>query len=225
MEAWNSELVDKLSVYDSLAVVLKAVANGRRLELIEVLAQGEHSVETLSRMTGMGVTTVSAGLQTLKQAGLVRTRKERTTVHYRLAGNDVVDLYLAAKKVGLLRSPELRDMLLIYLGQASASSAFVPLIHPSAVTSTMTVVDVRPAVEFDAGHFPGSISIPLDELEDRRSEISVDAEVVVYCRGEFCRMAREAAAWMREQGIDAKAMDEGVIEWRASEGARLDQTA
>ncbi|WP_029947739.1 metalloregulator ArsR/SmtB family transcription factor [Leifsonia aquatica] len=225
MDAWNTEVVDKLAVYDSLAVVMKAVANGRRLELIEVLAQGEHSVEVLSRMTGMGLTTVSAGLQILKQAGLVRTRREGTTVHYRLAGTDVIDLYLAAKRVGLLRLPELRDTLAAYMDQAAPSASSVPLIDPAAVTSTMTVVDVRPLEEFEAGHFPGAMSIPLAELEDRGAEVPTDAEVVVYCRGEFCRMAREAAAWMRDRGINAKAMDEGVIEWRASEEGCLDQTA
>ncbi|MGL3808106.1 metalloregulator ArsR/SmtB family transcription factor [Paeniglutamicibacter sp. R2-26] len=224
MDAWNNDTVDKLEVYDALANVVKAMANGRRLELVEVLAQGEHSVDALSRMTGMGMTTVSAGLQTMKQAGLVKTRRAGTTIHYRLAGPEVVDLYLAAKRVGLLRSPELRDRLTEYMGQVPGDRT-VPLIDPAAVTSRMTVVDVRPALEFEAGHFPGALSIPVDELPARFREIPEGAEVVLYCRGEFCRMAREAAAWLRDQGIDAKAMDEGVIEWRASKEDRLDQSA
>ncbi|MBB5823676.1 rhodanese-related sulfurtransferase/DNA-binding transcriptional ArsR family regulator [Streptosporangium becharense] len=214
-------------VSDELATVVKAMANGRRLEVIEMLAQGEHSVEALSRMLGMGVTTTSAHLQTLKQAGLVTTRRERTTVFYRLAGDDVAELYLAAKRVGLRRSAKLREAVVSYLGQADVpgqadAARPAPVVDPAAVTPQMTVIDVRPREEFEAGHFPGAVSLPLSELEERFGEIPADAEVVVYCRGEFCRMAREAAAWLREQGVDAKAMDEGVIEWRGTKEVELD---
>lgn len=214
---------DKLSVYDALADVVKALGNARRLELIELLAQGEHSVEALARMSGMGLTTVSAGLQTLKQAGLVKTRRERTTIHYRLAGADVTELYLAAKRVGLLRYPQLRLALEGYMGQAPAGAG-VPLIDPAAVTAEMTVIDVRPRIEYEAGHFPGAVSIPLDELRDRHTEVPT-SDVVIYCRGEFCRMAREAAAFLRDRGVDAAAMDEGVIEWRARGDYDLDEIA
>ncbi|MEV0945535.1 metalloregulator ArsR/SmtB family transcription factor [Rhodococcus sp. NPDC049939] len=206
-------------MFESLAKVVKAMANGRRLELIELLAQGEHSVEALARMSGMGMTTVSAHLQTMKQTGLVRTRRERTTIYYRLAGDEVAELYLAAKRVGLQRYPDLRQSLVEYM--EPVGGPYTLTIDRSAVTSEMTVVDVRPREEFDAGHFPGAISIPLDELEDRFGEIPVGAEVVLYCRGEFCRLAREAARWLCDRGIDAKAMDEGVIEWRGTKEVDL----
>ncbi|CAN5224934.1 metalloregulator ArsR/SmtB family transcription factor [soil metagenome] len=215
--------MDKLAVYDALADVVKAMGNARRLELIELLAQGEHPVDSLSRLSGMGVTTVSAGLQILKQAGLVKTRRERTTVFYRLAGADVAELYVAAKRVGLKRYPELRESLSEYMGQAPAGSD-VPLIDPAAVTSVMTVIDVRPRIEFDAGHFPGAVSIPLEELPERHEEVPASG-VVVYCRGEFCRMAREAAAFLRHHGVDAVAMYEGVIEWRATQEYDLNDIA
>jgi rhodanese-related sulfurtransferase/DNA-binding transcriptional ArsR family regulator len=220
----TGNMVGKAEVLDSLAGVLKALANGRRLELVELLAQGEHSVDTLARMSGMAVTTTSAHLQTLKQAGLVRTRRQRTTVFYRLAGDDVAELYVAAKRVGLLHSPALRSVLGEYMGQVDAACE-APTIDPAAVTSNMTVIDVRPLQEYDAGHFPGSISIPLAELEQRYIEIPGGAPVVVYCRGEFCRLAREAAQWLRDRGIDAMAMDEGVIEWRATRTVDLDAIA
>ncbi|MDV2476137.1 metalloregulator ArsR/SmtB family transcription factor [Rhodococcus zopfii] len=219
MEPGNSEEMDKSSVFEALAKVVKAVANGRRLELIELLAQGEHAVDALARMSGMGVTTTSAHLQTMKQAGLVKTRRERTTIYYRLAGDDVAELYLAAKRVGLQRYPVLRQSLVEYMGEADGSCT--PTIDPSAVTSDMTVVDVRPRAEFDAGHFPGAVSIPLAELEARFHEIPPGAEVVLYCRGELCRLARDAARWLCERGVDAKAMDEGVVEWRASKEVDL----
>ncbi len=221
MDSWNRVGLEKPAVFDALAEVVKAIANGRRLEVVELLAQGEHSVEVLARMSGMGVTTVSAHLQTLRRAGLVQARRERSTVFYRLAGDDVAELFLAAKKVGLLRSAELREVLSSYLAEADGGGPGL-VIAPAAVTEGMTVLDVRPREEFDAGHFPGAVSVPLAELADRYTEISSSAEVVVYCRGEFCRLAREAAQWLRDRGVDAKATDEGVIEWRATKGVSLD---
>ena len=221
MESWNSDdsELNKASVFDSLATVVKALANGRRLGLVELMAQGEHSVEALSRMSGMAVTTTSAHLQTLKRAGLVKIRRERTIIYYRLAGDDVAELYVAAKRVGLHRSAELRDTLMAYMQHPCAAG---PTIDPAAITSDMTVVDVRPREEFEAGRFPGAVSIPLAELPDRFSEVPAAGQVVVYCRGEFCRMGREAAAWLCDRGIDAKAMDEGVVEWRVSKDVALD---
>lgn len=221
MEQWSSRKSSRAAVFDALSGIVKAIANGRRLELIELLAQGEHSVEALARLSGLETTTASAHLQTLKRAGLVRTRRQRTTIYYRLAGDDVAELYLAAKRVGLLRSPELRETAGSYLGHGDGAEP-VPLVAPAAVTSRMTVIDVRPKDEFDAGHFPRAISLPLDELPGRVTEIPEGAEVVVYCRGEFCRMARDAARWLRRRGIDASAMDEGVIEWRATKEVGLD---
>lgn len=221
MDPGNIGSADKASVFESLATVVKALANGRRLELVELLAQGEHSVDALARMSGMGVTTVSGHLQTLKQAGLVGTRRERTTIFYRLAGDDVAELFLAAKRVGLRRYPELRQTLVEYMEQADGGRT-IPSIDPSAVTSEMTVVDVRPREEFDAGHFPGAVSIPLAELPDRYRELPDGAEVVVYCRGEICSLAREAVRWLSDHGVDAKAIAEGVVEWRVSKEVDLD---
>lgn len=219
MDAWNSGTVGKADVFDSFADIVKAVANGRRLELLELMAQGEHTVDEMARATGAAVTTTSAHLQTLKRAGLVATRRAGTSIHYRLAGDDVAELYTAAKRVALARSPRLRESLASYL-DGSCSPA--PLIDPAAVTAEMVVIDVRPREEYDAGHFPSAVSMPQAELEDRYVEIPDGARVVVYCRGELCRMARQAAAWLRGRGIDAAAMDEGVVEWRASKEADLE---
>ncbi|WP_198684071.1 metalloregulator ArsR/SmtB family transcription factor [Brachybacterium sp. YJGR34] len=205
--------MSKESVVEVFAEAVKAIANGRRLELMELMAQGEHAVEALARQTGMATTTTSAHLQTLHRAGLVVRRRERTTIYYRLSGDDVAELYTAAKRVALNRYPRLREALDAYMGEPRAQG---PVIDPAAVTSQMVVIDVRPAEEYDAGHFPGSVSFPLAELEDRIDELPEDREIVVYCRGELCRLAREAAVLLRAHGLDAKAMDEGVVEWRAS---------
>ncbi|WP_102160372.1 ArsR/SmtB family transcription factor [Zhihengliuella halotolerans] len=216
MNAWNSGTAEKADVFDSFAEIVKAVANGRRLELLELMAQGEHAVDELARATGAAFTTTSAHLQTLKRAGLVATRREGNSIRYRLAGDDVAELYTAAKRVALARSPRLREALESYLGPVQPAA-----VDPAAVTAEMFVLDVRPREEYDAGHFVSAVSIPLAELEDRYREIPDGARVVVYCRGELCRMAREAAAWLRERGIDAAAMVGGVVEWRASPEVRL----
>ncbi|MEV4126936.1 metalloregulator ArsR/SmtB family transcription factor [Nocardia sp. NPDC049707] len=216
MESSNS---GKAMVFDAFANVVKAMSSGRRLELIELLAQGEHSVDALARMTGITVTTVSSNLQTLKHAGLVATRRAGTTIYYRLTDDDVAELYVAAKKVALRHSPGLREAVNTYMAAADPRgvAAGVPVM-----TEGMTVVDVRPRIEFEAGHVPGAISIPLDELPDRYQAIPAGTGVLIYCRGEFCRLAREAAAWLCERGIEATAMDEGIMEWRVSGEVALD---
>lgn len=226
MESGNSgsagEGPTKQEVFDHLATVAKALSSGRRLELLEVIAQGEHTVEELSRMTGLALTTTSNNLQTLRRAGLVATRRDGTSIHYRLAGTDVLELYLAVKSVALRRYPALADAMQGYMGAPRVQG---PSIDPALVTEEMYVIDVRPPQEFAAGHFPGAVNIPRDQVEARQAEIPRDCEVVMYCRGQMCRMAREAAATLRGYGIDAKAMDEGVTEWRAAEEFELDHAS
>lgn len=128
---------------------------------------------------------------------------------------------MTAKRAGLRRDPRLRDTVGEYL-RGGDNGGCGPSIAPAAVTSERTVIDVRPRPEFDAGHFPGAMSIPMAELQQRHEQIPPGAEVVVYCRGELCRLAREAAAWLRSRGVDAKAMDKGVLKWRVSKDISLD---
>lgn len=222
MNTWNYGELERREVFDHFAEVVKAMGNGRRLELLETLAQGEHSVEVLARKTGLAVTTASNNLQTLKRVGLVETRREGTSIYYRLAGNDVLELFVAAKRVAMHRYPALVDSVDAYLGGASEQGIS---IDPAEVTEDMFVLDVRPQPEYDAAHFPGAVSIPMDEFEGRIDEIPRDKHVVVYCRGEFCKYAREVAKKLRELGVSAQAMTEGVIEWQASKEIRLDHTA
>ncbi|SDS20039.1 Rhodanese-related sulfurtransferase [Brevibacterium siliguriense] len=218
MDAWNRQLPERSTVFEVFAEAVKAIANGRRLELMELMAQGEHSVEELARLTGMAMTTTSAHLQTLNRAGLVSKRRERTTINYKLSGDDVAQLYTAAKRVALSRYPRLRDALDDYMGRPDGG---VPVIAPAEVTSSMYIIDVRPLDEYQEGHFPGAVSVPLDQLIDRIDEIPKDKEIAVYCRGELCRLATEAAALLRDYEIEAMAMAEGIVEWRADKKVDL----
>lgn len=200
--------------YDQLARIAKAMANGHRLALLELMAQGEQAVQTLARAAGLEVTSASSHLQILKAAGLVRTRREGTTIFHRLAGLDVARLFVSMKEVGAAHLPEL---------DRRAGIEFSDDLAARMSSGAVVVLDVRPSGEYAAGHLPGAVSIPLDELPARVDELPSDAHVVVYCRGELCAMARDAAAALRERGRRASAMDEGVLEWRAS-GVSLDRT-
>lgn len=215
----------KLEVYDQLSRVASAMANGKRLHLLELLAQSERSVELLARDAGLGLTSVSSHLQILRGAGLVRTRRDGTAIYYRLAGPEVADLFVTMKSVGLKRVPALRAAMTEYLA-GDASETDSPTVGLSQVTDTdVVMLDVRPRHEYDAGHYPGAASIPLSELAARIGEVPSGRQVVVYCRGELCKLAGDAARMLRAAGIDAAAMDEGILEWRASSEVVLDAPA
>lgn len=207
--------------YAHVARIGKAIGNGNRLELLELMAQAEQSVEDMARMAGMGVTSVSSHLQVLKNAGLVRTRRDGVRIYYRLAGPEVAALFVSMKDVAAQFLPALKRA--ESATEAGSSCEAVPLIRTVDETRDAFMLDVRPAHEYLAGHYPGAVSIPLDDLVARMDEVPRDRRVIVYCRGEFCLLARDAARLMRTQGIDAWAMDEGVLEWRA--GGSVDLTA
>lgn len=213
--------ISRTELFDTLADVIKAMANGKRLGLLEILAQGEYSVDELATLSSLGITSTSAHLQILKQAGLVRTRREGNSIFYRIASDDVALLFDVAKSVGINHHPEVREQLDEYMQQIAAEQP-VELVDALDVTPNMLVIDVRPTHEYEAAHFPGSISLPLENLEQRFKEIPADADIVLYCRGEFCRKAREAAAWLRDRGYQARAMDEGMLEWRANREIYVD---
>lgn len=219
IQPWNTAGVRKQDVFDDLTDVVRAIGSGRRFELVEMLAQDQHSVESLATNCNMATTTTSNNLQILKHNGLVATRRAGTTIFYQLAGEDVLELFLAAKRVALRCNATLRHSLETFLGSPSAQG---PTIDASLVTDHMLVVDVRPRDEYEAGHFPGAISIPMDQLPERYDELPRDRQVVVYCRGELCRLAREAAVTLRGYALDAIAMDDGIAEWRVGQEITLD---
>lgn len=205
------------SLFDELGVVGKAFASPRRLELVDLLAQGERTVDALARTAGMGVTTVSAHLQVLKLANLVSTRREGTRVHYRLAGDDVAALYDALRTVGRHRSADVERALAAYLDVPGSGE--VGLVTRDDLAAALDersadVIDVRPVEEFLAGHVPGARSVPLEELATAVDDLRARGPVIAYCRGAFCVMAHDAVRLLAAAGIDARRLEDGMLEWR-----------
>ncbi|MDO9494693.1 MAG: metalloregulator ArsR/SmtB family transcription factor [Nocardioides sp.] len=208
--------VRRTRVFDELAVVGKAFGSAKRLELVDLLAQGERTVDGLARAAGMGVTTVSAHLQVLKLANLVRTRREGTKVHYRLAGDDIAGLYDAMRSVARERSADVGQALDAYLNLPG--SAEVGLVSREELSRLLggeiTLLDVRPEEEFAAGHIPGARSVPLGSLIASAAELRDAPEVVAYCRGSFCVMAHDAVRLLGAEGVEARRLEDGMLEWR-----------
>ena len=205
----------KRALFEQLARVPKAVAHPARLELLDLLAQGERSVDELARVTGNGMTTVSAQLQDLRGAHLVDTRREGTRIYYRLAGDDVVRFIAALQAVAENRLAEVPVAARRFLGDDSEVEAIDrDELRRRVVAGEVVVVDVRPTLEYEAGHIPGARSIPLDELDARLGELPADLEVVAYCRGPYCALAYEAVRRVRHHGRRARRLTDGMPEWR-----------
>lgn len=205
--------VSKPMVFEQIARVGKALGHGTRLELLELLSQSERTVDSLARTAGLGVTTASAHLQTLKQAGLVATRKAGTRVYYRLAGEDVARLYAMLRDVATAHLADVATAVTALLGDDVARVTRDQLLA-RAERGEVTVVDVRPTVEYDGGHIPGAVNIPLDELPERLAELPSDTEVVAYCRDAHCVLAPAAVRLLTERGHPAYQLVDGMLEWR-----------
>ena len=205
----------KRALFEQLARIPKAVAHPARLELVDLLAEGERSVDELARVTGNGMTTVSAQLQELRRAQLVDTRREGTRIYYRLAGDDVVGFIAALRAVAANRIAEVPPAARRYLGDDTNVEAIDrDELRRRAVAGEIIVVDVRPTLEYEAGHIPGARSIPLDELDARLGELPADMEIVAYCRGPYCAFAHEAVRRLHHHGHRARRLTDGFPEWR-----------
>ncbi|MBT1003990.1 ArsR family transcriptional regulator [Paenarthrobacter sp. DKR-5] len=208
----------KSELFEEFARVGKAMANGKRLELLDLLAQGERSVETLAAAAGLGLSTASAHLQTLRQAGLVTTRRDGNRIHYDLAGPDVLALYSLLRTVARERVAGVEPKRAAYLGLEGPRAAEEEVAREDLLArsraGTVTVLDVRPGEEYRSAHIPGALSIPLDELSGRLNELPEGAEVVAYCRGAYCVLAYEAIDLLRADGRPARRLSEGMLEWR-----------
>jgi rhodanese-related sulfurtransferase/DNA-binding transcriptional ArsR family regulator len=206
----------KNALFDQFARVGKALASGKRLELLDLIAQGERTVDALAKSAELGLTTASAHLQTLKQANLVVTRREGTKIFYRLAGDDVAALFALLRTVADDRLPDVRTAREAYLGDDTDAVSREELLE-RVRSGRATVIDVRPAEEYAAGHIPGAVSVPLDELADRLAELPADQEVVAYCRGAYCVLSHDAVRLLTAQGRTARRLADGMLEWRLAE--------
>lgn len=207
----------KAELFEQFAQVGKAVGNAKRLEMLDVLVQGERSVEALAQAVGLKLTTASAHLQAMRHGGLVRSRKEGTRIFYRLAGESVARLFVALRQVASEHLAETERAAHAYLGEDELEPVGRDDLLTRLRDGDLALIDVRPRTEFEAGHIDGAVSVPLEELIDRVSELPADLEVVAYCRGEYCVLAYEAVALLRERGRQARRMSGGMLEWRVEE--------
>jgi len=203
----------KTALFEQFARVGKALGSGKRLELLDLLAQSERTVEALARTAELGMTTASAHLQTLKQANLVATRREGTKIYYRLAGADVAALYALVRTVASEHLPDVEAARATYLGPDTDQVTREELLRRVRSGQT-TVIDVRPSEEYTAGHIPGAVSIPLEQLPERLAELPADQEVIAYCRGAYCVLAHDAVRLLTTQGRAARRLADGMLEWR-----------
>jgi rhodanese-related sulfurtransferase/predicted transcriptional regulator len=206
----------KQALFESIAVMGKAFASPRRLELLDLLAQGPRTVDQLSRASKQSVANASQHLQALHAAGLVTREREGTRVRYELGGDDVLRLWLALRDTSAERLAEVERSARDYLGEEVEAVDREELLGRLR-RGDAVLVDVRPAEEFESGHIPGARSIPLRELEKRMDELPAGAEVVAYCRGPFCVMANEAVHRLRAAGRSARRLEEGWPEWHLRE--------
>ena len=208
----------KTALFDEFGRVGKALASGRRIELLDVLANGERSVEGLAHQTGLSVANTSQHLQLLRQAGLVSTRRDGTSVLYRLAAPEVFELWRNLRTLAAARLAEVERLAAAYLG---ARDELEPVTREELARrlregDSLVVVDVRPAEEHQASHIPGAVSVPVDELHRRLAELPTDREIVAYCRGPYCAYAHTAVATLRAEGFQARRLEDGLPEWQAA---------
>jgi len=207
------EAKDRL--YEAFARTAKAASHPRRVELLELMAQGERTVEALARATGMGVTNTSAHLQVLARSRLVATRKDGTKVFYRLAGDDVAAFMVALRDLARSRLAEVEQVVRDYF---AARDALEPVRREDLLTRAsegkVVILDVRPAEEFAAGHIPGALSVPLGQLDAALARLPKRAEIVAYCRGPYCVLAPQAVERLRARGFRARRLADGLPEWR-----------
>lgn len=204
-------------LYEHVARIGKATSSPKRLELLELLAQGEKSVEAMAEELSIEVKLASAHLKVLREARLVASRKEGKFVHYRLSGPDVAALWVSMREVAQEHLVELRVALdQIASAPDKLASVSRKQLMDQARRGEIVVIDVRPRAEFDQAHLPYARSMPLDEIAQRIAELPSDVEIVAYCRGPFCLFSEEAAQLLQAKGHKVSKLLDGVAEWQSS---------
>ncbi len=210
--------VAKNALFDGFADVAKALGNGRRVELVDVLAQGERHVEELAGEIGQSVANTSHHLQVLAAPGLVTTRRDGNRIYYRLASADVEQLWTALRSVARTHLDDLEELAADYLGNRTRLEE----ISRDELTrrlddGNLIIIDVRPEVEYAAGHIRGARSVPIDQLPDIVRALPIDVEVVAYCRGPYCVFADDAVRLLRRHRRQARRLQDGFPEWRTAQ--------
>ena len=206
----------KDALFEAIALMGKAFASPRRLELLDLLAQAPRNVDELARASGQSTANTSQHLQALHAAGMVTRARQGTSVRYALAGDQALALWLALRDASVSQLAEVERAARDYLGDdvdAVGRDELVARLRRGDVV----LVDVRPSEEFEAGHIEGARSIPIDELEDRLAELPPDREVVAYCRGPFCAYAHDAVRLLQASGRPARRLEQGWPEWQLAE--------
>jgi rhodanese-related sulfurtransferase len=205
----------KMAMYAQFARVGKALANPARLELLDLLAQGERSVEDLAEAARMKVSNTSAQLRTLASAGLVSSRRDGVRIYYRLADENVSGFVRTVQDFAAPRLAEAERAAHQYLGDVAALE---PVARDELLRRLqdghVLVLDVRPEVEYAAGHIPGAVSMPHDQLAARLAELPENTDIVAYCRGRYCVFAPDAVRLLRERGFSARPLEGGMPDWR-----------
>jgi len=207
----------KYRLFEQFAQVAKALSHPHKLELLELLAQGERSVEALAKVAGLTVANTSRHLQQLRRAGLITSRKEGLYVFYRVAGDDVIDLLRGLRRTGQRHISDVNDVIVGFFNDRDSLEAVSrrELLQRSK-DGLVTVLDVRPTEEYENGHIPGALNVPLDEIEQHLANLPKEQDVIAYCRGEYCVLAFEAVAALRKKGFSARRLEEGYPEWKAA---------
>jgi len=207
--------VAKDALFDGFADIAKALANGRRAELIDVLAQGERHVEELADEIGQSLANTSFHLRTLAGAGLVVTRRDKNRIYYQLASDRVIELWSALRDVAAAHHAELDELAAAYLGHRDEFDELSRTeLAARLAAGDVVIVDVRPSPEYAAGHIAGARSIPADRLARELRTLPADVEIVAYCRGPYCLLADEAVRLLRRKGHTARRREDGFPEWR-----------
>ena len=208
----------KNALFDGFAHVAKALANGRRVELVDVLAQGERHVEELASEIGQSVANTSHHLQLLASAGLVTTRRDGNRIYYQLTSAEVENLWATLRSVARAHLDDIDQLAVDYLGNRSRLEEISrEELAQRLDDGNLIIIDVRPETEYTAGHIRGARSVPIDQLPDVVKDLPDGKEIVAYCRGPYCVFADEAVRLLRRRRLNARRLQDGFPEWRTSE--------
>ena len=205
----------KAALFDALASVAQALGSGRRAEIVDVLAQGERSVDQVAGEIGQSLANTSHHLRVLARSGLVRSRRDGARVVYRLASDRVADLWAAVRDVAAHHVAEVSVLAGEYLGDRNGiEQVSADELAERVTRGQVVVLDVRPQAEYDAGHIPGAVSTPIETFEEQTPKLPRRADVIAYCRGPYCVYADDAVRLLQARGVQARRLDVGFPEWR-----------